>query len=56
MNIGFFCVQVMGFHAGPIMKYVSQIVIAVHLVGTCTAQIVACAGNNYSITLAHDKR
>ncbi|BDA43337.1 Auxin transporter-like protein 1 [Coccomyxa sp. Obi] len=48
--------EVMGFHAGPVMKYVSQIVIAVHLVGTCTAQIVACASNNYSITLTHDKR
>ncbi len=38
------------------LKYVSQILIAVHLLGTGTAQVIACAGNNYSIDHSHSKR
>ncbi len=48
--------QVMGYWGGPVLKYVSQLLIAVHLLGTGTAQVIACAGNNYSIDHSHSKR
>ena len=36
--------EVMGYWGGPFLKYVAQTLVAVHLVGTCTAQIIACSG------------
>ena len=36
--------EVMGYWGGPFMKYTAQILVAVHLVGTSTAQIIACSG------------
>ena len=36
--------EVMGYWGGPFMKYTAQILVAVHLVGTATAQIIACSG------------
>lgn len=48
--------QVMGYWGGPILKYFSQVLIAVHLIGTGTSQVIACAGNNYSIDHSHSKR
>ncbi|KAK9909836.1 hypothetical protein WJX75_008176 [Coccomyxa subellipsoidea] len=48
--------EVMGYFGGPILKYVSQLLIAVHLIGTGTSQVIACAGNNYSIDQSHSKR
>ncbi|CAK0780708.1 hypothetical protein CVIRNUC_005147 [Coccomyxa viridis] len=48
--------EVMGYWGGPFMKYIAQILVAVHLVGTSTAQIIACSGNNYAIMPQHNKR
>ncbi|CAL5221589.1 g3807 [Coccomyxa viridis] len=48
--------EVMGYWGGPFLKYVAQTLVAVHLVGTCTAQIIACSGNNYSIMPQQNKR
>lgn len=36
--------EVMGYWGGPFLKYAAQTLVAVHLVGTCTAQIIACSG------------
>lgn len=36
--------EVMGFWGGPWLQYLAQALVAVHLIGTCTAQIVACSG------------
>ena len=36
--------EVMGYWGGPFMKYTAQVLVAVHLVGTSTAQIIACSG------------
>ena len=36
--------EVMGYWGGPFMKYTAQTLVAVHLVGTATAQIIACSG------------
>ena len=36
--------EVMGYWGGPWLKYLAQALVAVHLIGTCTAQIVACSG------------
>lgn len=42
--------EVMGYWGGPWLKYLAQALVAVHLIGTCTAQIVACSGMRRPLT------
>ena len=48
--------EVVGFFGGQWLQYITQLLVGLSLLGTCTAQVVASSGNLYSIHPQHSKR
>lgn len=48
--------DVLGFHAGKAIRYISQTIIVLQLIGTGTAQVIACAADWYSVDKTRSKR